>query len=257
MKSFMMQQTITKLHWHLERLVKCNEKEVVLVIVEGPSDEEALGAILSRYFDENEVRVYVRRGDITTEKGNKCSNIISKVNECVKQHMALYSLRRTDYKEIIQVADMDGAFIPDDAIVEDKDAYKPIYSEKEIHTNHPEGIMKRNAQKRENMNRLITTSAIGKIPYHIYYMSSNLDHVLYNKLNSTNDEKENDAHNFAEKYKDDLNGFKAFIRESDFSVIKDFMDSWDYIKQGNHSLERHTNFGLCLEKGENTQEEKQ
>ena len=110
---------------HLERLVKCNEKKVVLVIVEGPSDEEALGAILSRYFDENEVRVYVRRGDITTEKGNKCSNIIKKVNECVKQHMALYSLRRTDYKEIIQVADLDGAFVPDSAIVEDKDAYKP------------------------------------------------------------------------------------------------------------------------------------
>lgn len=42
-------------------------KKVVLIIVEGPSDEEALGAILSRYFDENEVRVYVRRGDITTE----------------------------------------------------------------------------------------------------------------------------------------------------------------------------------------------
>lgn len=232
-------------------------KKVVLVIVEGPSDEEALGAILSRYFDENEVRVYVRRGDITTEKGNKCSNIIKKVNECVKQHMALYSLRRTDYKEIIQVADMDGAFVPDSAIVEDEDAYKPIYSEKEIRTNHPEGIMKRNAQKRENMNRLITTSTIGNIPYHIYYMSSNLDHVLYNKLNSTDNEKENDALNFAEKYKDDLIGFKTFIRESDFSVNKDFLDSWNYIKQEKHSLERHTNFGLCLEKGENTQEEKQ
>lgn len=149
----------------------------------------------------------------------------------MKQHMALYSLRRTDYKEIIQVSDMDGAFVPDSAIVEDKNAYKPVYSEKEIHTNHPEGIMKRNAQKRENMNRLITTNTIGKIPYHIYYMSSNLDHVLYNKLNSTDDEKENDTHNFAEKYEDDLIGFKSFIRESDFSVNKDFIDSWDYIKQ--------------------------
>lgn len=91
-------------------------KKVVLIIVEGPSDEETLGAIPSRYFDENEVRVYVRRGDITTEKGNKCSNIIKKVNECVKQHMALYSLRKSDYKEIIQVADMDGTFVPDSAI---------------------------------------------------------------------------------------------------------------------------------------------
>ena len=230
-------------------------KKVVLVIVEGPSDEEALGAVLSKYFDKNEVRLYVCRGDITTEKGNKCSNIISKVNECVKQHMALYSLRRTNYKEIIQVADMDGAFVPDSAIVEDKDAYKPIYSEKEIHTNHPEGIIKRNAQKRENMNRLITTSAIGKIPYHIYYMSSNLDHVLYNKLNSTDVEKESDANDFAIKYKDDLKGFKTFIRESDFSVNKDFMDSWDYIKQEKHSLERHTNFGLCLENDENHQDD--
>lgn len=34
------------------------------------------------------------------------------------------------------------------------------------------------------------------------------------------------------------------------------MDSWDYIKQEKHSLERHTNFGLCLENDENPQEEK-
>ena len=171
--------------------------------------------------------------------------------------MALCSLRRTDYKEIIQVADMDGAFVPDSAIVEDENAYRPIYSEKEIHTNHPEGIIKRNAQKRENMNRLIPTSIIGNIPYQIYYMSNNLDHVLYNKLNSTDVEKESDANDFAEKYKDDLIGFKSFIQESDFSVNKGFLDSWDYIKQEKHSLERHTNFGLCLKKEENTQEEKQ
>ena len=105
------------------------------------------------------------------------------------------------------------------------------------------------------MNRLITTSTIGNIPYHIYYMSSNLDHVLYNKLNSTDDEKENDANDFAIKYKDDLNGFKAFIQDSDFSVNQDFIDSWNYIKQEKHSLERHTNFGLCLENDENHQDD--
>ncbi len=88
-------------------------------------------------------------------------------------------------------------------------------------------------------------------------MSSNLDHVLYNKLNSTDVEKESDANDFAIKYKDDLNGFKAFLQDSDFSVNQNFIDSWDYIKQEKHSLERHTNFGLCLEKEENTQEEKQ
>lgn len=232
-------------------------KKVVLVIVEGPSDEEALGAVLNNYFDKDRVYVHTHHGDITTEKGNKCSNIISKVNECVKLCMRQYPFKRSDFKRIIHVVDMDGAFIPDNAIVEDKDAYKPIYTEEVIRTNHPEGIVKRNAQKRENINRLIPTSIIGNIPYQIYYMSSNLDHVLYNKLNSTDVEKESDAHNFAIKYKDDLNGFKAFLQDSDFSVNQNFIDSWDYIKQEKHSLERHTNFGLCLEKEENTQEEKQ
>ena len=60
-------------------------KKVVLVIVEGPSDEDALGAVLNNYFDKDRVYVHTHHGDITTEKGNKCSNIISKVNECVKQ----------------------------------------------------------------------------------------------------------------------------------------------------------------------------
>lgn len=231
-------------------------KKVVLVIVEGPSDEEALGAVLNNYFDKDRVYVHTHHGDITTEKGNKCSNIISKVNECVKLCMRQYPFKRSDFKRIIHVVDMDGAFIPDNAIVEDKDAYKPIYTEEVIRTNHPEGIVKRNAQKRENINRLIPTSIIGNIPYQIYYMSSNLDHVLYNKLNSTDVEKESDAHNFAIKYKDDLNGFKAFLQDSEFSVNQNFIDSWDYIKQGNHSLERHTNFGLCLENDANMQEEK-
>ena len=227
-------------------------KKVVLVIVEGPSDEEALGPVLNNYFDKDRVYVHTHHGDITTEKGNKCSNIISKVNECVKQCMRQYPFKRSDFKRIIHVVDMDGAFIPDNAIVE----YKPIYTEEIIRTNHPEGIVKRNAQKRENINRLIPTSIIGNIPYQIYYMSSNLDHVLYNKLNSTDVEKESDANDFAIKYKDDLIGFKSFIQESDFSVNQDFMDSWNYIKQGNHSLERHTNFGLCLENDGNMQEEK-
>lgn len=231
-------------------------KKVVLVIVEGPSDEEALGPVLNNYFDKDRVYVHTHHGDITTEKGNKCSNIISKVNECVKQCMRQYPFKRSDFKRIIHVVDMDGAFIPDNAIVEDKDAYKPIYTEEIIRINHPEGIVKRNAQKRENINRLIPTSIIGNIPYQIYYMSSNLDHVLYNKLNSTDVEKESDANDFAIKYKDDLIGFKSFIQESDFSVNQDFMDSWNYIKQGNHSLERHTNFGLCLENDGNMQEEK-
>lgn len=35
-------------------------------------------------------------------------------------------------------------------------------------------------------------------------MSCNLDHVLYGKLNSTDDMKKKDSQNFAKKYRDDI-----------------------------------------------------
>ena len=35
---------------------------------------------------------------------------------------------------------------------------------------------------------------------------------------------------------------------SSFSVVGDFKESWEFIKEGKHSLERHTNLGICFKK---------
>ena len=77
-------------------------------------------------------------------------------------------------------------------------------------------------------------------------MSCNLDHALYNKLNLTDDEKEKEALVFAKTYRDDIPAFINFVSRSDFSVIDDYMSSWAFIKQDLHSLERHTNLGICF-----------
>ena len=42
-------------------------KKVIFVIVEGPSDETALGVLLSRHFDKDTVYTHVMHCDITTE----------------------------------------------------------------------------------------------------------------------------------------------------------------------------------------------
>ena len=93
---------------------------------------------------------------------------------------------------------------------------------------------------------LSTTQTIWNIPYQLYYMSCNLDHVLHNKQNSSDEEKEKDAVAFVRRYRQDTDGFVKFLAESDFSVTSDYVDSWNYIKQELNSLERHTNFGICL-----------
>lgn len=71
--------------------------------------------------------------------------------------------------------------------------------------------------------------------------------MLYDKRNSSDDEKEENSYRFAKKYRNDLQGFITYICKSDFSVKGDYKDSWKFIEYGLNSLERHTNFGICIE----------
>lgn len=43
-------------------------KKIVFVIVEGPSDDAALGVILVRLYDKNAVHVEITHGDITSDR---------------------------------------------------------------------------------------------------------------------------------------------------------------------------------------------
>lgn len=70
--------------------------------------------------------------------------------------------------------------------------------------------------------------------------------MLYGKLNSSDEDKENDAYSFARRYKDDIDGFLEFISDSDFSRMEGYKESWAFIKKECHSLERYTNLGLCF-----------
>ena len=221
-------------------------KKIVFVIVEGPSDEEALGVLLNRIYDSKAVYVQVMHCDITTELDVNTSNVVAKIGDVVKKY-AGRTFKSGDFSRIIHITDTDGAFIPDDAVVEDAAAVKPLYSATEIRTQRKSGIENHNLRKRECLNRLSSASRIWGVPYQIYYMSCNLDHALYGKLNSTDDEKESDSFAFAKKYRDDIPGFMKLISESDFSVAGNYPQSWQYIREGLHSLERHTNFGLCFQ----------
>ena len=106
------------------------KRKIVFVIVEGPSDDEALGVLLSKIYDKDSVYVHIMHGDITTQ---------------------------ADFKEIIHIVDMDGAYAPDSAVIEEAEAVKPVYSVTEIRTANPDGIISRNVRKRENIDRLKST----------------------------------------------------------------------------------------------------
>jgi hypothetical protein len=225
---------------------KSENKRIIFVIVEGPSDEAALGLALEKVFMNEKVVVQVTYGDITTRKGVTPDNIIKEVDKFVKQYQKNYHFKKSDFLGIIHIADTDGAFINNDFVIEDSSLAGTVYSLDEIRTFNKVSIEKRNGQKRNNLGRLSVTKQIASIPYRVFYMSSNLDHVLYDKQISTDSEKEFDAHLFAKRYKDDIKGFLKFICESSFSVPGNYKETWDFIKQGKNSLHRHTNLGICL-----------
>lgn len=223
-------------------------KKIVFIIVEGPSDDEALGVIFSRAFDKNAVYVEVVHGDITSVKGNHSGNIVGKVGDLLKKYAKSNHYSKSDFLEVIHIMDTDGTFIPDEKVVEDSSLREPRYSLTEICCSNPEQIQSRNKRKSENMDKLSKQNQIWvSIPYRCYYMSSNLDHVLHNLLNCSAEEKEKNALHFAKKYKNALGEFLQFLCESDFSVNTGYRESWDFIKEGLHSLERHSNLGLCFE----------
>ena len=221
-------------------------KKVVFVIVEGPTDRDALGILFDRIFDRNAVIVHIMGGDITTKSGVRPDNILSRIGNEVRAYAKSNFFTYKDFQEIIHIVDMDGAYIPDECIIEDPSAKDPVYSTEEIRTCSVAAIVERNKQKRNNLDKLYVSSQLWNIPYRVFYMSCNLDHVLYDKLNSTCSEKEADAHSFASQYRNDIEAFKNFICDSDFSVPGSYKDTWIFIKSGSESLKRHTNIGLCF-----------
>lgn len=221
-------------------------KKIVLVIVEGASDETALGIVLSQLFDKDAVYIQIMRGDITTRKGMNSKNIVAKLGNDVTAFAKSGHYTAKDFKQIIHIVDTDGSYIPDEHVIEEKNCKGVYYEADGIHTADVKGIIARNFQKRENLFRLKSNGKVWGIPYRVYYMSCNLDHVLHNKRNSTAEEKESDAYAFAKKYRDDVNGFVDFVRNSEFSVNGDYKESWDYIEKDMNSINRYSNFAICI-----------
>ena len=222
-------------------------KKIVLVIVEGPSDDSALGVILNRLFDKNKVHIEIMYGDITTDMNIDPIDIAKALGEVVKRYADSMHFKQLHFQQVIHLIDMDGAYTPDDRVVENPDAEKPVYSLTNIQTAKRDLLLRRNKHKQSKIERICGMQKVwGSIPYRAYYMSSNLDHVLYGKLNSSDEDKENDAYAFAKNYKDDIDGFLKFISDSDFSRMEGYKESWAFIKKGCHSLERYTNLGICF-----------
>lgn len=219
-------------------------KKVILLIVDGPTDEIALGPILKKIYDKNDVLFHVIHGDMTSNWSVENINAVKTVHEHIEIERKRYGLQKKDIIEVIHLIDTDGAFIPAERVI--YSSVKDIqYYKDRIESSDPASTISRNKRKAQVIYRLCSIHSVGTIPYYIYYFSRNLEHVLHdNDSNLSDSEKVCYADKFADKYISDHEGFISFLSSSDFAVPGDYNQTWDYIMNDLNSLHRYYNFHL-------------
>lgn len=221
-------------------------KKVILFIVEGPTDVNALSPVLKKIFQNEEVRFHVVHGDFTSDWLVNSTNAIKAVNEHIKAEMDRYGFRHTDIIKVIHLIDTDGALIPSGCVVAG-DIERLCYEENQIISRNPQVTIERNSKKAQVLSRLYPTDTIGKIPYSVYYFSRNMEHVMHNISDSlTDDEKMDYADRFAAAYHNNPIDFIHFLTDSDFAVRRNYRECWQFIFEGTNSLHRHCNLHLLF-----------
>lgn len=227
--------------------MKKKAKKVILFLVEGASDLTSLEFIDNINTDET-IKFQITSGDITSKLNITPQNCREEINKILLSFLERSKLRKTDIIKIIHILDVDGVYIPEINIIEDKNIKKFLYTINGIVAPSKENVQKRNESKKQIMEKLLVTSKINSIPYEMYYMSCNLEHVLHDKLEDiSEDEKKELANKFADRFYEKEIEFIDFINNKDFKVLGDYKATWDFIKKDLNSVNRYTNFWLFFE----------
>ena len=172
---------------------------MIAFVVEGPSEEAALGTVMSEYFSGSEVKFTVVHGDITLKDYVSMDGILKKIKEQIDSVKKKYRYETEDFIKIIHLTDTDGVFIEDgDIFPGSQDTIE--YFTDHIETPHIESTSKRNHRKADILLKLRRTGKINGIPYKIYFNSCNLEHVLYNTLEDFTDEDYDELQQLLEKF---------------------------------------------------------
>lgn len=244
------------------------KRKVVLFLVEGQSEINALKPTISALYDSIDPNVEVFfptmiengddiRGDITSKFGIH-PNVIEKCIDklFLKTFYDREKLYPKDITEIIHLVDLDGAYISDDCIVLGENPTgndKPYYTENNIMVSNVDSIVQRNQRKRDNLNYLSALTEIhtgSKRPkYSAFFFSSNLDHFLYGNANLSPQEKANRASEYAAQFELDPNSFVSSIKSTPGVLLgMDYSQSWQFIQQENRSLHRHSNINILFDR---------
>ena len=190
-----------------------------------------------------------------------------------------------DIAQIIQLTDMDGAYIPDEWIKKMTpeemtiEGIKIFYYDKCIHARiaekDPRKPIKLHQNKRDAIDYFVNTSKLlvgcRSIPYKLFFMSCNLEHFYHDERNCLNKKAKGDlAKSVIESYSENVMKYAEFIKKHRIPELQTIGLPWTAVhgqswyiirkKNTNYSLSRCSNIflieNLCKELTEKTIKER-
>lgn len=219
-------------------------KKIIIILVEGDTDEAIINTLLA---DDKGFEIHVVRSDLFTQYNNQ--SIKSRIGDFIKNRVLRpYKLKKTDILSIIQISDIDGIYVSDNNVVIDSNVSGVSYLENSIKVANEKKkneIISRNSDKVSKINQVITTTILD-CEYKLFFFSCNLEHILFDELNLTQNQKEELVFKYVDE--NDINSIqlhleKIALKKSSNYFDNDYQNSWDQMRNSNSNI-RNTNVNL-------------
>lgn len=231
-------------------------KKALFVIVEGESDSILFFDELEKVYPKDLLVIKAFRGDIFTDSEVQGVGIRDRIRDFFISKLG--DLQPKDFLGILHFSDTDGAFVGEDRVFIDLDQQEAIlYKNDGIYVNttvRKSGIHYRNQIKRANSDDAKYISHITykkiQIPYSLFYLSQEVEHVIFDELNVPQNIKVKKMVTFLKKVRktETINNLlKSHFPPLAENVTNKYQESWDFIFNSDHSLQRCTNAILMYE----------
>lgn len=232
-----------------------NRKKVVLLIVEGESDEMLLIDRLRELFKGYDIRFEPQHGDILYNIEQQGKSIKDVIGETIKGVLLKRKFKPSDILAVIHIIDTDGCLITEENVVIDNlQQVLTFYKEDCISVltdTQRYNILTRNEVRSRNIRTMNSVQRIvsKKYNYQMYYFSRNLEHVILDDPNPSSETKVENIESFLDDLASPIEEYlKHFMPElTKENYTEKYIETWSDVSTGKKSLLRSTNVPLMFE----------
>ncbi len=222
------------------------KRKLILIIVEGSTDERALSGVLGKTLDANSIKFKIVKGNLFTDEQILIKDAKTALDTVVDDFFTKNPQYQDEVEAYVQITDTDGCFLTPSYIVQGGDEI--TYQEDRIVTPNRSKIIQRNNMASQKLDKLARLGIYRDKPYWLLYMSREQEHVLHDEIRKLSvEEKEEYAKCFRKKYRGHESDFKEFITNSPFAVPGTYEETWAFIRKENYSLHRYSNLHLIYD----------